>query len=322
MEPIAAKNLTIGVCHPAYRIEPVIRQRLPETRVFQESTTSAIEKRMPKIDLLAISGAWHNSLLKGAERLKWIQSIGVGFDQFPLDELKSCGIRLSNATGVNANAVSEHAMALILALVRRLHEACQNRQRRHWQPMISNPEDREDELGGKTLGIIGLGTIGNRLAIFGKAFDMRVIGTKGNPATYRGVVDDVLPPERLDDLLKVANFVVVCCPLKADTIDLIGAAELAHMRPSSYFVNVARGPVVVEADLISALQEGKISGAVLDVTIDEPLAPDSPLWQMNNVLITPHTGGETSYYEKRLVDIIVENIRHWERREPFVHQIV
>jgi phosphoglycerate dehydrogenase-like enzyme len=322
VETIVAKDLTIGVCHSAYQIEPVIRERLPEVRVFQEFSTAAMQPRMPEVDVLAVSGAWHDSLLEQATRLKWIQSIGVGYNQFPLDELKRRGIRLSNAVGVNANAVSEHAVALILALARRLPEARDNQHKKHWRAMIGNPQAREDELSGKTLGVIGLGAIGNRLATFGKAFDMHVIGTKGNPASYQGVADNVLPPERLGELLDTADFVVLCCPLKPETTHLIGTAELQRMRPSAYLINVARGPVVAEDELIAALRAGEIAGAALDVTVDEPLAPDSPLWAMPNVLITPHTAGETSLYEKRLVDIMVENLRRWEHGEPFIHRIV
>jgi phosphoglycerate dehydrogenase-like enzyme len=188
--------------------------------------------------------------------------------------------------------------------------------------MISDPSRREDELSGKTLGIVGLGAIGNRLATFGKAFDMRVMGTKGNPATYKGAAHVVLAPEGLGDLLDAADFVVLCCPLRPETTNLIGTAELQRMRPSAYLINVARGPVVVEADLVAALQAGVIAGAAIDVPIDEPLGSDSPLWALPNMLITPHTGGETSWYEKRLVDIIVENVRRWERGEPFVHRVV
>jgi phosphoglycerate dehydrogenase-like enzyme len=210
----------------------------------------------------------------------------------------------------------------MLALARRLPEARDNQHRKHWRAMIGDPQVREDELGGKTLGIVGLGAIGNRLASLAKAFDMRVMGTKGQPASYQGAADDVLPPERLGELLDVADFVVLCCPLKPETTGLIGAAELKRMRPSAYLINVARGPVVVETALIAALQAGEIAGAALDVTVDEPLALESPLWDMPNVLITPHTAGETAQYEKRLVDIIVENVRRWERGEPFIHRVV
>ena len=322
MQIITAKDLTIGICHPAYQIEPVVKERLPEVRVFQELSTSSLKPHMPEVDVLVISGAWHVTLLKDAERLKWIQSIGVGFNQFPLAELKRRAIRLTNAAGVNANAVSEHAIALILAFSRRLLEARDNQRRKHWRPMISDPRAREEELSGKTLGIVGLGTIGNGLARFGKALGMRVIGTKGNPLTYRGPADEVLPTDRINELLENSDFVVLCCPLKPETTNLIGAAQLKLMRRTSYLINVARGPVVVEVELIYALRTGEIAGAALDVAVSEPLEPASPLWDMPNVLITPHTGGETSSYESRLVDIIVENIRRWERGEPFIHQVV
>lgn len=321
METVHAQEVTIGVCHSAYQIEPVIRAQLPEVAVFQEYTTEAMRPRMQEIDVLVVSGAWDDSLLDNAVRLKWIQSIGVGYNQFPLAELQRRGIRLTNAVGVNARAVSEHALALMLAMTRRLPEARDNQHHKHWRPMISAPLQREDELGGKTLGIVGLGAIGNRLATFGKAFDMCVIGTKGNPATYQGMADVVWTPDHLGELLETADFVVLCCPLTPETTGLIDASALRRMRSSAYLINVARGPVVVEPELIAALQAGEIAGAALDVTIDEPLAPDSPLWEMPNVLITPHTGGETSLYEKRLVDIIVANMRRWERGEPFIHQV-
>jgi phosphoglycerate dehydrogenase-like enzyme len=321
MPAVAAKDLTIGVCHPAYRIAPVLSARLPETTVFQERSAHAIKPHMPQLDVLVISGAWRDDLLDGAEKLQWIQAIGVGYNQFPLAELQRRAIRLTNAVGVNANAVSEHAMALVLALSRRLPEARDNQHRKHWRPMISDPQTREDEVTDKTLGVIGLGAIGNRLATLAKAFGMRVIGTKGNPAAYQGQADAVLPPDRLGELLDSADYVVLCCPLSPDTTNLIGAAELRRMKPSAYLVNVSRGQVVVESELISALQRGDIAGAALDLTIDEPLRPESPLWELPNVLITPHTGGETSRYEQRLVDIIVENVGRWERDEPFIHQV-
>jgi phosphoglycerate dehydrogenase-like enzyme len=321
MPAIAARDLTIGVCHPAYRIAPELGARLPEAAVFQEPNADAVAPRMPDLDVLVISGAWRDDLLDRAEKLKWIQAIGVGYNQFPLADLQRRGIRLTNAVGVNANAVSEHAMALVLALSRRLPEARDNQHRKHWRPMISDPQTREDEIAGKTLGVVGLGAIGNRLATLARAFDMRVIGTKGNPASYHGHADDVLPPGRLGELLDSADYVVLCCPLKPETTNLIGVAELQRMQSSAYLVNVSRGQVVVEAELVAALQRGDVAGAALDLTVDEPLRPESPLWNLPNVLITPHTGGETSRYEQRLADIVVENVRRWERNEPFIHQV-
>ena len=132
--------------------------------------------------MLVISGLWRNALLDRAPRLRYIQSIGAGTDQFPRETLARRGIRLASARGVNARAVAEHAMALILALSRRLPEARDNQARRVWRGMIGDLARREDELGGKTLLIVGLGDIGGRLARLAKAFDMRVIGLRRDPA--------------------------------------------------------------------------------------------------------------------------------------------
>ena len=186
MSAINAGNLTIGVCHPAYRIAPELGARLPGTTVFQEHSADAVAPRVPELDVLVISGAWRDDLLDHAGKLKWIQAIGVGYNQFPLPELKRRGIRLTNAVGVNANAVSEHAMALILALSRRLPEARDNQQRKHWRPMISDPRIREDEIADKTLGVVGLGAIGNRLATLGEGFRHACRRHQGQPRRLPG----------------------------------------------------------------------------------------------------------------------------------------
>jgi len=303
-----ADKWTIGICHPAYRIADTLSERLPEARVFQTSAPEEIRPQMCDVDILVISGAWRDDLLDNATRLRWIQSIGVGINQFPLTELERRKIRLTNAAGVNSNAVSEHAMALVLSLTRRLGEARDNQQRCFWRPMIGDPQEREFELRGKTMGIVGLGGIGERLASLSKAFGMTVVGTKRDPTTYRGIADEVLPPESLGTLLERSQVVVLACPLTAETEKLIGAVELSRLGPEGYLVNVARGGVVDEAALVDALAESRIAGAALDVTVEEPLSVASPLWGMPNVVITPHAGGETADYEAALTDIIVENV--------------
>src|SRR5204863_1900011 len=155
------------------------------------------------------------------------------------------GIRLASARGVNAQAVAEHAMALILALARRLPEARDNQGKRVWRGMIGDLTQREDELGGKTLLIVGLGDIGGRLARLAKAFDIRVIGLRRDPARG-GDADEVQPMSALGSLLPAADFVALTCPLTPETEKLIDAAALARMQPSSYLVNLARGRVVDE----------------------------------------------------------------------------
>jgi phosphoglycerate dehydrogenase-like enzyme len=270
-----------------------------------------------------ISGLWRNDILDRASRLRFIQSIGAGTDQFPADELERRGIRLASARGVNAGAVADHAMALILALSRRLPEARDNQKRRVWRAMIGDPARREDELGGKTLVVVGLGQIGGRIARLAKAFDMRVIALRRNPAIGAGAADAVHAMAAFASLLPEADVVVLACPLTEETENLIDEAAFRHMKPSAHLVNVARGRVVDEAALVAALAAGHIAGAGIDVTADEPLAPGSPLWGMDQVLITPHTAGETRRYEDNVIEILRDNLGRLRRgEEPLRNQVV
>jgi phosphoglycerate dehydrogenase-like enzyme len=237
--------------------------------------------------------------------------------------LAARGIRLASARGVNARAVAEHAMSLILAMSRRLPEARDNQKARIWRGMIGDLAGREDELGGKTLMVVGLGDIGGRLARLAKAFDMRVVGLRRDPALGQGAADTVHSMGDLIALLPEADFVALTCPLTPQTENLVDAPALARMKPSAHLVNVARGRVVDEAALIAALRARRIAGAALDVTVEEPLAPNSPLWDMEHVLITPHTAGETRRYEDNVIEILRDNLdRLWRGDQELRNQIV
>jgi phosphoglycerate dehydrogenase-like enzyme len=219
--------------------------------------------------------------------------------------------------------VSEHAIALILALARRLPEARDNQARRLWRGMIGDLSQREDELTGKTVLIIGLGRIGGRLAQLAKAFEMKVVGFRRDPAAGRGAADSVHTLAELRAFLPQADFVVLTCPLVPETQGVIDAAALGLMRSSAILVNVGRGPCVVEAALIEALQSGRIAGAALDCTDPEPPAESSPLWAMPNAFITPHTGGETRKYEANVIEILLENLdRLWRGEAVLRNQVV
>jgi phosphoglycerate dehydrogenase-like enzyme len=214
-------------------------------------------------------------------------------------------------------------MALILALMRHIPAARDNQRRRHWRGMISDLGLREDELGGKTLLIVGLGRIGSRLAALARAFGLRVIATKRDPSTGAGAADLAVADSRLGEVLPQADIVALTCPLTPQTEKLIGASALAAMKPSAYLVNVARGRVVDEPALVAALQAGRIAGAGLDCTVEEPLPDASPLWGLDNVLITPHTAGETRRYEDNVLDILLENLeRLWRGETELANQVV
>ena len=316
-------RLTIGFAHVAYQLQDRFALRLTGIASFEVRDRAELARRVGEADVLVVSGLWHDELLPRAAKLAYIQSIGAGTDQFPRAALAERRIRLASAQGVNARAVAEHAMALILALARKLPEARDNQAKKFWRGMIGDIAQREDELAGKTLLVVGLGRIGTRLAQLAQAFEMKVIGIRKNPAAGGEAVRAVHGLGALPRLLPEADFVALTCPLTPETEKLIDAAALGAMLPTAYLINVARGRVVDEPALIAALAEQRLAGAALDVTIEEPLPPASPLWAMPNVLITPHTAGETQRYEDNVLDILQENLaRLWRGESQLRNQIV
>ena len=269
------EDLTICFAHVAYRMADRFAARSTGIRHFQVNSLEELTVRIGDADVLSVSGLWRNNLIARAPKLKFIQSISAGTDQYSREALKAAGIRLASAQGVNARAVAEHAMSLILAMTRQLHVARDNQAKQHWRGMISDLSKREDELGGKTLLVVGLGRIGSHLAVLAKAFGMRVIGTKRDPGTGGTNADDVFSQGRLGEVLPLADFVAITCPLTPQTEGLINAQALARMKPSAFLINVARGKVVDEPALIAALREGRLAGAGLDCTVEEPLAATS-----------------------------------------------
>jgi phosphoglycerate dehydrogenase-like enzyme len=305
-------QLTICFAHAAYQMKASFDALDTGIASFEVREQAELDRRAGEADVLVVSGMWHNGLISSAGRLRFIQSISSGTDQYDKVALAAAGVRLASAQGVNARAVAEHAMALILALARRLPEARDNQARGVWRGMIGDLARREDELGGKTLLVVGLGRIGGRLAQLAKAFDMRVIGFRRDPSAGRGVADEVHTLLELPHYLPQADAVALTCALTPQTRGVIDAAALAAMRPSAVLVNCARGGCVDQPALVAALEAGRIAGAALDVTDPEPLPPDTPLWAMPNVLITPHTAGETRRYEANVIEILLENLdRLW-----------
>lgn len=317
------EDLTICFAHVAYRMDDRFAARNTGIRHFQVRSPEEFAVRIADADVVSVSMMWRNNLIQRAPKLKFIQSISAGTDQYLRDALKAANIRLASAQGVNARAVAEHAMSLILAMSRQLHFARDNQVKHHWRGMISDLSKREDELGGKTLLIVGLGRIGSHLAGLARAFGMRVIATKRDPGAGGEAADDVFSNERLGEALPFADFVALTCPLTPQTEGLINAAVLAAMKPSAFLINVARGKVVDEPALLDALREGRIAGAGLDCTVEEPLPDKSPLWDIPNVLITPHTAGETTHYEDNVIDLLLENLdRLWRGETELKNGIV
>ena len=315
--------LVIHFAHVAYRLAERFALRRTGIGHFQTWSRNDTIARAREAQVLVLSGFWSAGMLEHAENLRFVQVCAAGYDQFDLDALRARGVRLANGSGINRNAVSDHAMALLLALTRHVHTG-RDRQREHvWRGMISDLERREEELAGKTMVIYGLGAIGSRLARLARAFGMTVVGIKRDTGNHDGSADEVRPPDRFSASLAEADVLALTCPLTPRTEDLVDAAALARMKPGAYLINVARGRCVNEPALAAALGRGAIAGAGIDTTREEPLAADSPLWDLENVVITPHTAGETRRYEDNVVDVLIENVRRLQRGEDaLVNQIV
>jgi phosphoglycerate dehydrogenase-like enzyme len=309
-------EMTVLFAHAAYQLGAEFARRDTGIRMIEVRTLEGIAAHAAEAHVMCMSGLWRDGHIDRAPNLAFVQSVSAGINNFGLDKFRQRGVRLASAQGVNASAVAEHAMALMLALNRLLPEARDNQAKSHWRGMIGDPAARERELGGQTLLIVGLGGIGMRLAGLAKAFGMRVIGTRADPTKGAGAADAVHADADLHKVLPMADIVVLACPLTPATTGLLDAAAIACMKPGATLINVARGPVADEGAVVAALKSGRIGRAGLDVTADEPLPAASPLWAMPQVLITPHTAGETQAYEARVVDLLLENLGRLERGEP------
>ncbi len=317
------ENLTICFAHAAYRMKDRFELRKTAIKNFEVRVYDDLQKRVGEADVVVVSGMWKNELIAGAGKLKFIQSISSGMDQYSKEQLAAKGVRLASAAGVNARAVAEHALALILAVARRLPEARDNQHKKMWRGMLGDLSQREDELGGKTLLIVGMGRIGSHLAKLAKAFDMKVLGIRRDPAQGANGADSIHGMAELVKLVPQADVVALTCALTPETTGLMSAAAFAAMKSSAVFVNVARGKVADEAALIKTLQANRIWAAAIDVTADEPLPAGSPLWSMPNVFITPHTAGETRAYEDNVLDILLENLdRLWRGEKVLRNQVI
>jgi phosphoglycerate dehydrogenase-like enzyme len=294
-----------------------VRALAPGRQVVVGRELRVLEEILPAVEIVA--GHPPAGLLSRAPRLRWVQAWSAGVDRI----LERGGalppdLVLTTAAGVHAVPVSEHALAMILAFARGLHRVIPARARKDWLRV----HGRElFEVHGRTLLIVGLGAIGAHLARRARGLGMEVIGIRRNPDRPVEGVGRLAGPERLPELLPLADFVVLILPLTPRTRGLIGRAELARMKPGAYLFNLGRGGVVREADLVEALRGGTLAGAGLDVFEREPLPADSPLWELDNVILTPHYAGMTPEYQARAWDLFLENLKRYMAGQPLRNRV-
>jgi len=247
--------------------------------------------------------------------LRWIQSVSAGTDQFPVDALRERGVTLTSATGIHEVQVAEHALGLLLAMTRGIAQAVANQQSRTWSRTAVT------ELSGMTLGVLGLGVIGEGVARRAAALGMRVVGTKREPAAYAGVAERVLGPDGTLEVFREADAVVITLPGTAETEGIVGADELAALA-GGWLVNVGRGSVIDNGALVDAMRAGTLAGAALDVFETEPLPPESPLWDLPGVVISPHLAGLSPRYGERLAALFARNLEAYRGEGEWVNRVV
>jgi D-2-hydroxyacid dehydrogenase (NADP+) len=284
------------------RYKAMLLERFPQLTINVVGHHNQVDPYIADTDvLLCFSPPMADHVVAKAKKLKWIQALGTGVDN--IVDLPSLGkeVIVTNVRGIHGAPMSEATIAYMLSLARDLPRSTHAQDRAAWERWPSRL------LSGKTVGILGVGLIAETLAPICKLFGMTVIGITGTPREIKGF-------DRLvsrDDLIRIApelDYLVVLVPRSAATLNLVGEAVFAAMKPSAFLVNVARGGVVDEAALLKALEAEKIAGAVLDVFAQEPLPADSPLWKVKNLSVFPHLGGYSQGYEERAMPTIAYNM--------------
>jgi len=294
-----------------------LAEEFPQLQIVQRNSYEGVEEHLQDAEIIfTISLRPEQFAL--AHDLRWIHAPTAAVHQLLFPELTASDVVLTNSREVHGPVVAEHVMALIFALAKKIPQAALFQQKHEWgQEAMWKEGQHLREIAGATLGLIGVGSIGARVAQMASALGMRVIAVREHveKGTPEGV-EAVYPPSALNDLLSQSDFVVVAAPLIGATQGLINAARLSAMKPSAYLINVGRGPQVDDAALVEALRNRQIAGAALDVFEREPLPAESPLWDAENLLITPHTAGLTEKLWHRHHELFSDNLRRYLAGEP------
>jgi phosphoglycerate dehydrogenase-like enzyme len=296
-----------------------LHQDFPVVEAVQRSNYQGIEEYIRDAEI-AVTLSLRPEQFKAARKLRWIHSPAAAVHQLMFPELVNSDVILTKASDVHGQVVAEHVIALIFALAKCLPQAVRFQQKHVWgQKPIWFGRPRPRELAGATLGLVGLGSIGRAVARHASNFGMRVIAVRENPGKESPEgVQKVFASSQLDEMLSQSDYVALAVPVTPSTVGLMGASRLAKMKPDACLINVGRGPLVDEAALVQALREQTIGGAALDVFDEEPLPADSPLWDLENLLITPHTAGLTEKLWERHYQFISGNLARYLKGQPLL----
>jgi D-2-hydroxyacid dehydrogenase (NADP+) len=250
-----------------------------------------------------------------SKSLKWAHLASSGVGQLPyLGAIRKSGAIVTSSTGSNAEPVAQTGFTGLLMLARGFPRYVQGQHRHEWRPMRG--AELPDDLRGQTVLLIGVGAVGRVFAGYARAFGLTVIGVRRSPATPDDPVDEMHHPSKLPEILPRADWIVIACPLTQETRNLIEKGAFERMRHGARLINIGRGEVVDEDAMIEALKSGRLGGAALDAHKTEPLPPESPLWDLPNVIVSPHNASASKGNEKRVSEMFIANFGHWIRGEP------
>jgi phosphoglycerate dehydrogenase-like enzyme len=296
-----------------------LRREFPDLGVDQLNSYENVEQHLADVEILFGISIRPEQFI-AAKKLRWIHSQAAAVHQFMFPELVNSDVTLTNARDVHGPVVAEQVIAMMFALAKRIPAAVRFQQKHEWgQDAFSSGRSHSRELAGATLGLVGLGSIGRNVAKHASALGMRVIAVREHPEKEKPQhVDEVLPTSKLQELLAQSDYVVLSAPVTAQTTGMIGSRQLAAMKPDAFLLNVGRGPLIDEAALVEVLRQHKIGGAALDVFVQEPLPPNSPLWDLEDLLITPHTGGISENMWERHYALFSDNLHRYLSGQPLL----
>ncbi len=286
-----------------------LQQEFPDADFPLCTTPESEQAEIGDADALIGAAGLTKDLLDAAKQVRWVAATSAGVETLPISDLAERGIVLTNFSGIAAPNIAEHVLGMMFAFARGLRDLFHRQDQHDWR-------DEGDalhtfELGGQTVAIIGMGEIGDQLARRAHGIGMRVLGVQRHPEKAPRYVERLVAGDGLPDVLAEADHVVLCLPLTSATKYTIDRDELDRMKRTAYLYNIGRGALVNQEALIAVLRGGTLAGAGLDVTTPEPLPPDSPLWEMPNVLITGHTAASTPHYWERGIDLLADNVRRF-----------
>jgi phosphoglycerate dehydrogenase-like enzyme len=320
-------NIALGVISPSAawilprRYVEALRRDFPQHTFLEAWDRETLRRVLVESDA-AFAAFLDKDLIPSLARLRWVQAPAAGIAHMLSSELAASAIILTSARGVRARAIAEHVIMMALALARQLPLVLKRQSERTWALDEIETAGTIRTLHGRQLGIVGLGSIGTEVARLAAGLGMRVIATRkhasGPPPAG---IDAVLPSERLTKLLSSSDVVVLSAALTAETRLLIDRDALAHVKRGAWLINIGRGQLVDDDALIEALRDGRLGGAALDVFRREPLPPDSPYWDLPNVIVTPHLSGAMEDYWTPLVGLFAENLRRFEKGEPLINVV-